>query len=392
MSLGRETLACCGLFALLAAGAARAESASGESAAPAWLRAPSARGPLSSVLAYDSRWAYGSLAAGVPLGARLRSGGVSSRDALPGFSVNAVLSASGQPGRVDSSPSWLRGALLLDRSGARSGGWLGLSSGEGRTGTSEVTLRLGLGAWRALTPIQIEGSVVTSVVAFRGDPRWSRTIVQHVPVGDDSSGQVFRDSSYTVSGDHMSRWLSGQGAARWQRGRIELEASGGVTAGEGATRRRWAQAAFQLQLSRRALLLASFGTRPAASLAFDPAGRPRSMIGVQLAPWSSPRWAMASAIRPSMRAWVTRRAPAGRLAIFLRCQDAKRVELASDFTDWLPTTLEPAGGGWWELIVPVEPGLHRVRARLDGGAWEVPPGLPRSPDEAEAPAGVLLVE
>ena len=93
-----------------------------------------------------------------------------------------------------------------------------------------------------------------------------------------------------------------------------------------------------------------------------------------------------------MRAWVTRRAPAGRLAIFLRCQDAKRVELASDFTDWLPTALEPAGGGWWELIVPVEPGLHRVRARLDGGAWEVPPGLPRSADEAEAPAGVLLVE
>ena len=68
MSLGRETLACCGLLALLAAGGARAESASGESAAPAWLRAPSARGPLSSVLAYDSRWAYGSLAAGVGFG------------------------------------------------------------------------------------------------------------------------------------------------------------------------------------------------------------------------------------------------------------------------------------------------------------------------------------
>ena len=113
---------------------------------------------------------------------------------------------------------------------------------------------------------------------------------------------------------------------------------------------------------------------------------------VQWAPWASPKWAMAQAVRPSMRAWVARGAGAGRLAIFIRCRDSHRVELAGDFTDWLATPLEPTEGGWWRLVVPIDPGLHRVRVRLDDGAWEVPPGLPRAAGDGESPAGVLLVE
>lgn len=227
------------------------------------------------------------------------------------------------------------------------------------------------------------------MVQFHGDPRWSHTVIQHIGNPGDS---IYRDTSYTVAGDHVARWLSGQGAARWGRGRMELEASGGITAGVAAPRRAWAQAAMQFQLSRRALLLASYGTRPAVSIAFDATARPRSMVGVQVAPWSSTKWAMAGAIRPSVRGLVLRRAGQGRLAIFVRCRDVSLVELAGDFTDWLAAPLQKAGGDWWELTVPVEPGLHRVRVRLNGGVWEAPPGLPRASDEGGPPTGVLLIE
>ena len=380
------------LAAALAPARARGDDDARSSAAPSWLRAPATRGPLASLVAFDGRWAYGSLAAGLPLQSRLRA--TDARDALgrepSGFSVNGILAASDETSASDRDHSWLRGAVLLDRSAAHSGGWLGLASGEGRSAsTSEVRMRIGGGVWRSLAPIQLEGSIVTSVVQFHGDPRWSRTVTQQV---FDPRDSLFRDTSYTVAGDHVSRWLSGQGAARWGRGRLELEASGGITAGVAAPRRGWAQAAAQFQLSRRALLLASFGTRPAVSTAFDPTARPRSMIGVQLAPWSSQKWAMACAIRPSVRGWVLRHADEGRLAIFVRCRDVSLVELSGDFTDWVAAPLKKAGGDWWELTVPVDPGLHRVRMRLNGGAWEAPPGLPRSSDEGGPPAGVLLVE
>jgi hypothetical protein len=367
---------------LLAASPARAQAPSRESAAPSWLRAPSTRGPIASVLAFDGRWAYGSVAAGMPVGARLRS--LTSADApgalLPGFSVNAMLSASGQPGGAETSPSWLHAALLVDRSGPRSGGWLGVASGEGVTGTSQVRYRVGAGAWRAIRSVQFECSIVTSVIHDRQ------------PAETDTVPAMRDDSTYVLWEDRLSRWLSGLAAARWQTRRAELEASAGITAGDGAAHRGWAQAAMTYQLSRHALLLASFGTRPAVALAFDATARPRSMVGVQWAPWASPKWAMAQALRPSMRDWVARGAGAGRLAIFLRCRDSHRVELAGDFTDWLATPLEPTDGGWWRLVVPIDPGLHRVRVRLDNGAWEVPPGLPRAAGDGDSPAGVLLVE
>ena len=376
---------------LFAASAARAQGPSGESAAPSWLRAPSTRGPIASMLAYDGRWGYGSVAAGMPVGGRLRSASLADarNDLRPAFSVNAMLSASGQPGDAASGRSWLHGALLVDRSGSRSGGWLGVASGEGVTGTSQVRHRVGAGAWHALKSIQFEGSIVTSVVQFRGDPRFFHD--RH-PAETDTMPATRDDTTYVLWEDHLSRWLSGLAAARWQTRRAELEASAGITAGDGAAHRGWAQAAMTYQLSRHALLLASFGTRPAVALAFDATARPRSMVGVQWAPWASPKWAMAQALRPSMRDWVARGAGAGRLAIFIRCRDSHRVELAGDFTDWLATPLEPTDGGWWRLVVPIDPGLHRVRVRLDNGAWEVPPGLPRAAGDGDSPAGVLLIE
>lgn len=370
-------LLCALALPLVPASAAHADdAATAASAAPSWLRAPFTRGPIAGAVAYDGNWAYGSLAAGLPLGTRTPPRGAFT------WSLSATLVSSGRPA---SDGDWARpsGALLLDRSGARAGAWLGVAS-VGATSTAHAGLRLGLGSWRSIAPFQIEGSLVTEVVR-PFDPRLAR-------VPTDTGRVRHPDTSGVVSDDREQRSLSGQGALRWVRGRLQLETAAGVIASNLNTRWPWAQAGVEYQVSRRLLLLASYGSRPNASLAFDATGRPRTMIGVQFAPWASKGWAMASAVHPSIRGWVVRRVQGERLAIYVRCREASRVELAGDFTDWNATPLEPAGGGWWVVALPIEPGLHRVRVRMDGGAWEVPPSLPRAAESEDSPAGVLLVE
>jgi 1,4-alpha-glucan branching enzyme len=81
----------------------------------------------------------------------------------------------------------------------------------------------------------------------------------------------------------------------------------------------------------------------------------------------------------------------GRTTVRLRCRHASRVELAADFTDWAPIAMTATGDDWWETSLTITPGLHQVQVRLDGGAWQVPPGLPRTSREFAGDAGVLVV-
>jgi hypothetical protein len=60
--------------------------------------------------------------------------------------------------------------------------------------------------------------------------------------------------------------------------------------------------------------------------------------------------------------------------IVIQAADAEAVELAGDFTDWKPVTLQPWGRDGWRAFLPIAPGLHRLAIRVDGGAWQAPPG------------------
>jgi len=70
---------------------------------------------------------------------------------------------------------------------------------------------------------------------------------------------------------------------------------------------------------------------------------------------------------------------------------ASRVEVMGDFTDWRPVALAPSGVGRYQYGFPRPPGLLRFNLRLDGGAWGVPPGAGRAPDEFGGSVGVLIV-
>ena len=60
--------------------------------------------------------------------------------------------------------------------------------------------------------------------------------------------------------------------------------------------------------------------------------------------------------------------------IIVSAPDAESVEIAGDFTDWKPVALRPWGEDSWRTLLPVAPGLHRLAVRIDGGAWQAPPG------------------
>jgi hypothetical protein len=83
--------------------------------------------------------------------------------------------------------------------------------------------------------------------------------------------------------------------------------------------------------------------------------------------------------------------PAGR-EVVVRAPGASRVELAGDFTDWRPVTLRSAGEGGWRAVLPIRSGLHRLAVRIDGGAWQAPPGARPIRSEFGGEVAEIVVE
>jgi hypothetical protein len=236
--------------------------------------------------------------------------------------------------------------------------------------------------------IEAEASWVTSSVLFREDMRWPRVRTFQYP---DSAFILWRDTTVTEPADHATFWNTAQASLRWQRGRLALASVGGVSIGDGVRMRNWAQGTVEWQVTRRILAMLAVGERPAPSLAFRNDALPRTMLGVQFAPWATKQWAMGAALEPAVTAWRTQALPGDRLVVRVQCRGVSSVEIAGDFTDWRPVPLERQHGGKWFAVLRASPGVHRVQLRLNGGAWRVPPGLPLADDGPAGPAGTLVV-
>jgi len=355
-------------------------------------RALAARGPLALTFAADPATTHWSLETGWPLFAgRERGSAAQQVFAGPRLALNALVIASRDWARAPRATNAFVSTLLLDRQAGPSASWLGVSFGGAESDPRPDTrLRLAVGFAHAFPGVRAEGTLISSSVVYRNDPRWTRTHHYQYLAGPDTI-QNWRDTSVTVPAEHATTWTTAQGALRWQRGRWAVETVGGVAIGERVGPRRWAQGVMRVQLSRRVLALASFGERPASSLAFNGSAQPRSMIGVQLAPWSTPEWEMTRALHPVMTRWKTESAGPGRIVIRVHCRDTRRVEIAGDFTDWQPVSLLRLNGGWWGVMVPAESGPHRVQIRLDGGTWLAPRGLLRAEDGPAGEAATLIV-
>lgn len=70
---------------------------------------------------------------------------------------------------------------------------------------------------------------------------------------------------------------------------------------------------------------------------------------------------------------------------------ARQVEVAGTFTGWEPVSLMAGGDGTWSLPTRVEPGLHRLLVRIDGGPWHPPANLPALDDEFGGRVGIVTI-
>ena len=362
--------------ALMIVGAARVAQAVDEAPGPAWLRDPLTRGPLAASLGLDPRHTWWGVDGTIPLnlGTPPVPTGATSQPVL-----GLGLSIAGQAGSGTRS---VRYSALVDRARPSTGEWLGVSTGGGSQGL-DTRLQFGTGLWRSLAPIEIEAGMVSSFVGYQ------RREASHWGFYRDSLH--WRDTTTYQNVDRSGIWHTAHGAVRWRNGRMELTAIGGITVGQRIEPRRWAQAMLDIRASRRLKVMAAYGRRPAASMAFDRSAPPQAMLAFQVAPWASREPPSLAAVVPRAREWSTR--PLGdRTVCSVRCPDATQVEITGDFTDWAPVALSPAGRGRWETTLAIAAGLHQVQIRLDGGEWQVPPGLPSTQHEFAGTVGVLLID
>ena len=77
--------------------------------------------------------------------------------------------------------------------------------------------------------------------------------------------------------------------------------------------------------------------------------------------------------------------------ITARIGGVETVEVMGDFTEWSAIPLIRRGRDLWELLVPLNPGVHQINLRIDCGQWIAPPGVPTLKDGFNGEVGVLVV-
>lgn len=271
-------------------------------------------------------------------------------------------SAGGSAHRDGSRSSQAAALARAHVGGVFLGGWLGAGGGTAHDGIGARPLALAEGAvWaRARNAI-----VVASVTPTR--------------VGSGTTAVNFADLQLT---------------ARVVTPRIELAATGATRAGDAflrAGRSSWGSLTATGWATSWLGVTASGGTYAIDPTQGFPGGRfVSAAVRLRRAP---------AALRPAARTRTlapllggVEVATAGdRRVLRVFAPAATAVEVTGDFTDWLPVPLARAGEGWWRLDQSLTAGLHELRVRLDGGAWEAPPGLTRREDDFGGEVGLLVV-
>jgi hypothetical protein len=177
-------------------------------------------------------------------------------------------------------------------------------------------------------------------------------------------------------------------AWRHERGGVSLGAVAGyraVSSGNLANGS-WASGDATLWVAPRTAVVLSVGQ----TLADVVRGFPRATYAtIALRLTSRPHATVYHRAAAGPRIAVAREADGG-VAIEVRAPRASSVELAADFTGWLPISLQRSGDDW-RIVRAAAAGSHRVMIRIDGGPWTVPPNVPKVDDDLGVAAGVIII-
>ena len=193
----------------------------------------------------------------------------------------------------------------------------------------------------------------------------------------------------------------GEAAAYWNhdRGRLQMLLGGGMRFGVQEVRGTtpWATASATVWMTPRLGLSGSVGRALADVLRGVPPVRYASLAlrisfsdRMSAAAFGSARSAADDEAGPRVG---VRRGEGEQRIVTVLAPAASTVEIMADFTEWEPVSLSRTSSSqreWW-VSLPVSTGSHRLAVRIDGGAWVVPPNLPRVADEFGGEVGLLTV-
>jgi hypothetical protein len=190
------------------------------------------------------------------------------------------------------------------------------------------------------------------------------------------------------------RWAETEATLAWERRRWSAGlAVGGRLASRDVPGAAWTAATLVVRLASPVALVAGAGTGGGGRFVLDREHRYMA-LGLRLSPWIATASSATHAPPPAgaIRAFDVDDVGDGTYRLALVAPTARRVEISGDFTSWKPVSLARAGDGRWCLTVALSTGTHRLNARIDGGAWIVPPGLTTMSDDFAGEVGVLVIE
>ena len=201
--------------------------------------------------------------------------------------------------------------------------------------------------------------------------------------------------------DDSIRYTDLAAEGSWRGGIFELGAVAAARAGSHlpslvASPSAWGSINAVAWLLPRVAFLASVGTYPVDYTQGFPGGRFVSAgVRLSLTPHarstSSPLALAPEPVATDVTALQIARTAGGSGTLSLRAPRARTVEVAGDFTGWLPRALTRGADGWYVLAAPLAPGTYQMNVRVNGGKWLPPPSLTTVKDEFGGMTGVLVV-
>lgn len=322
----------------------------------------------------------------------------------PSTSLGSMsLSAHGSFARIDGA-GVLRSALLAGARlsvGTSDRGWWLAGDVVRRTGLRELAEqpRISGGGWGRFGPLTIAVSASRRSAQLSDTRYFTREVVTYFDQLDSLTGQWDTIPRTTTVADtartNASRlWAETQGTVIWDANRWSAQlTAGGRLPTRDVPGGAWAGAELAVRLTSPLALVVGGGTAATSHFLLDAEHRYLT-LGFRILPRSE----SSGQAKPSSNDVVgvgplgVDSLSAGRYRLTLWVPRAHSVELSGDFTGWKPVSLERGEGGEWSISLVLLPGAHRVNARIDRGAWIVPPGLTTMNDDYAGMVGVLVVE
>jgi hypothetical protein len=273
-----------------------------------------------------------------------------------------------------------RSEVRLGRGSAGRGAWAGLAIERSLNGNPvPATPLLGLGG-------SIAPGTVTLGFSFEQTVERARIpiVVYLAPPVDTLKGRF-----ETAFETRLVRATSALVSGRWARGRVGLESVAGFTLTPNVAPSRWMQTSIDVALRPRVALYAMVGDPAPRWLALEPGLARRASVGLKLtsAVNAAAEEGGASPCGPGFR---LRRLGQGWYVVEVHAKAGGPVEVMGDFSGWAPSPLRHVTGVRWALAFRMEPGVHQIQARVDGGSWRPPVGLPVASDGFSGDVGVFI--